>query len=98
MTDLASLALQGFVALGSAGAGVLAISWRLSSQLQAIRSELQTTRAELATERGRITKLDADLDTFREGENEQWQILNRTLGQIEGRLDPTARPPQRSRP
>jgi hypothetical protein len=97
MSDLASLALEGLVTLGSAGAGVLALTWRLSSQIQAFKARLERAEAQLAVAELRAAKAELDFDTFVREENEHWQTLNRTLGQIEGAMT-GPRPPTRSRP
>lgn len=97
MPDLASLALEGLVTLGSAGAGVLALTWRLSSQIQGFKAQLERTEARLTAAELRAVKAEADFDAYVREEDEQWRSLNRTLGQIEGAMT-GPRPPTRSRP
>ena len=94
-------------AAGGVGTAFAAL-WRLSQKLTLLDSgQKQLTRDlekaakdtehELSRQskecRDQFEKLERDFDTHVREQNQRWNVLNRTLGQIEGEVLRTRRPP-----
>jgi hypothetical protein len=91
--DIADLAIHALVSVVSAAAGVTVAAWKLSAQLQKLRSEGEERQR-------KVEQLDKDMDALTKENHQSWLSLNYTLGQIAQAmgLAPPMRPPQQSRP
>ena len=90
--DIGALIMEAAVCLVSSATGVLIAVWKVSSHIQKIEDTAKLAH-EAAKQNGH------DLDVYVKEQGESWQILNRTLGQIEGSLglEATTKPGKRTR-
>jgi hypothetical protein len=85
------------------GAGTaLVLAFIFGRKYQKIEDELEDLRNNDIALDKKCTKLDTDVAALTKENNESWQDLNRTLGQIEGSLGMLTPPPpmnpRKSRP
>jgi outer membrane murein-binding lipoprotein Lpp len=72
------------VVSGLVGAG--GVLWTLGRKLQKIEDKADKALVEVKELRDSVQKLEREVDQDRRQGAEQWQDLNRTLGQIEGMM------------
>jgi hypothetical protein len=72
------------VVSGLAGAG--GVLWSLARKLQRIEDKADKALASAKDTKDSVEKLEHEIDQDRRQGAEQWQDLNRTLGQIEGAM------------
>lgn len=91
--DVADIAVQALASISSAAIGVAVASWRLSARLQKLESKAEAQEKELG-------QIKTDVDTLTKENQQSWQNLNFTLGQISQAmgLAPMMRPPTQSKP
>ena len=72
----------------------------LGRRYQAIEEHLKALFEKNREQDAKIEKLETDQTTMTKENNESWQDLNRTLGQIEGSIGmlPPPPPPRKTRP
>jgi hypothetical protein len=86
--------LEGGIALVGGLTGAGGMLWNLSSKIKAAQLEAQEAKAAAARGEKRIDKLEDELDKDRKEAADQWQQFSRTLGRIEGQMNPgMSRPP-----
>ncbi|HTQ43914.1 MAG TPA: hypothetical protein VMI75_14230 [Polyangiaceae bacterium] len=78
------LAIEIGASLLSAGAGAIGATFTFARRLQKMADEAAEAKKIAEEAKQLILKLDAEVDEDRKMGAEQWQDLNRTLGQIEG--------------
>jgi len=96
--DIGALALEVAVSVVSASAVVAATAWKLGRDIQKIKDTATNAVEAAARAEKKADKAETSIDALAKEENESWQELNRTLGQIEGAMGITPRPKMKSRP
>jgi len=96
--DLGTLAIDAAVSVVSASAVVVAAAWKLGRDIQKIKDTAESAVEAAGRAEKKADKAETSIDALAKEENESWQELNRTLGQIEGAMGITPRPKMKSRP
>lgn len=99
--DWATIGLSALGGVLSGGVTALALSFVLGRKYQKIEDRLAALEQKDGEHDKKLDKLDTDYDTMTKENNESWQYINRSLGQIEGMLrglPPPLPPARKSRP
>ncbi len=89
------VAVEAGVAVVSGLVGAGGVLWSLGRKLQKIEDQAVTATKLAKETHDSVEKLEREIDQDRRQGAEQWQDLNRTLGQIEGAM--SGGPPPRPR-
>jgi len=86
----ASLLLSAALGLAGGLAAAGSLLWKLSGQLTKLEEQLRTQKEHQEKQdeacKAQFKQLNDDFDRYTREQDDKWQELNRTLGQIEGEL------------
>jgi hypothetical protein len=91
------IVVEAGVALASGVVGAGGVLWSLARKLQRVEDTAASAATGTKENREKLEKLETEIDLDRRQGADQWQDLNRTLGQIEGMMSGGSQPMQRPR-
>jgi 3-dehydroquinate synthase class II len=92
LVEVLEIVVEAGVALAGGVAGAGGVLWSLARKLQSIEDVAKSAEKVAKENREKVDKLEVEIHQDRRQGAEQWQDLNRTLGQIEGMMSGSPMP------